>query len=59
MGASFHRIDEITELAGCDLLPFLPSCWTSCVKQPRSPRSWMVQSHEREERFMWTVNGST
>jgi transaldolase len=31
MGASFRNIDEIIELAGCDLLTISPSCSTSCA----------------------------
>ena len=44
MGASFRNTGEITELAGCDLSPSRPNCWTSC-KSKREP--WFASSRSR------------
>ena len=35
MGASFRNIGEIRELAGCDLLTMLPSCWKNSSRHER------------------------
>ena len=66
MGASFRNTDEITELAGCDLLTISPALLDELQKKPGpvprklSPDSAQQQPLERltldEKRFRWQHN---
>ena len=51
MGASFRNIDEIIELAGCDLLTISPNCSINCASKGAP---WCASSTAATPAASWT-----
>jgi len=49
MGASFRNIGEIKELAGCDLLTILRSCWLSLRRPKPTCRASSMPKRQRSK----------